>query len=111
MLHGRLPTDVPKGKGRIVSFTGQDSDIRLATGSMRERVLGYLSLNGIPSTARDIAVGISGQPTRVARTLKDLIDLGEVETIKHDGCIMEYALTAQGVAALKSLPVLAEIKA
>ena len=105
MLLGRLPTDVPKGKGRMVSFAGSDSDIRLMTGSMRERVLGFLYLNGIPSVARDIATGIKSNPTRVTKMLKDLADLGEVESIKHEGCVMEYSLTAQGMKNLKASPV------
>jgi predicted transcriptional regulator with HTH domain len=110
MLLGRLPTDVPKGKGRVVSFAGADSDIRLATGTMRERVLGYLYLSGIPSVSRDIATGIKSNPSRVTKTLKDLSDLGEVEAIKHEGCVMEYSLTAKGAEALQRSPVFAELK-
>ena len=109
MLVGRLSTDVPKGKGRIVSFAGSDNDIRLTTGSMRERVLGYLYLNGIPSVARDIAFGINSNPSRVTKTLKDLIDHGEVEAIKHEGCVKEYFLTASGLKTSKSLSVFSDI--
>lgn len=86
MLLVRLPTDVPNGKGRVVSFAGSDRDIRRITGSMRERVLGFLYLSGIPCVARDIAAGIKSNPSRVTRTLKGLIDVGEVEAIKHEGC-------------------------
>ena len=110
MLHGRLPTVVPKGKGRVISFAGSDTDIRLTTGSMRERVLGFLYLNGVPCVARDIAAGIKSNPTRVTKTLKDLIELGEVTAIKHEGCVMEYSLTAQGVTSLKASPVLSELQ-
>ena len=110
MLHGRLPTAVPQGKGRVVSFAGSDSDIRLTTGSMRERVLGFLYLNGIPSVARDIATGIKSNPSRVTKTVKDLIELGEVASIKHEGCVMEYSLTAQGIKTLKASPVFAGLK-
>ena len=110
MLLGRISTDVPKGKGRVVSFAGPDSDIRLTTGSMRERVLGYLYLNGIPSVARDIAAGINSNPSRVTKTLKDLIDLGEVDGIKHEGCVMEYSLTARGTKTLKTSPVFAGLR-
>lgn len=110
MLLGRLPTSVPKGKGRVVSFAGADSDIRLTTGSMRERVLGFLYLSGIPSVSRDIATGIKSNPSRVTKTLKDLADLGEVEAIKHEGCVKEYSLTAQGIKTLKASPVFAELK-
>lgn len=110
MLLGRLPTDVPKGMGRVVSFAGSDSDIRLTTGTMRERVLGFLYLSGIPCVARDIATGIKSNPSRVTKTLKDLIDAGEVESIKHEGCVMEYSLTAQGVTALKASQVFAGLR-
>lgn len=110
MLLGRLPTEVPKSKGRVVSFAGSDSDIRLVTGSMRERVLGFLYLSGISCVARDIATGIKSNPSRVTRTLKDLIDGGDVDAIKHEGCVMEYSLTSQGVKTLKASPVFAELK-
>lgn len=110
LLLGRIPTNVPKGKGRVVSFAGADSDIRLTTGSMRERVMGYLYLNSIPSVARDIALGIKSNPSSVTKTLKDLIDLGEVEGIKHEGCVMEYSLTVQGTKTLRRSPVFSGLK-
>lgn len=93
-----------------MSFAGSDSDIRLTTGSMRERVLGFLYLNGIPSVARDIAAGIKSNPSRVTKALKDLIELGEVQAIKLEGCVMEYSLTAQGTKTLKASPVFAGLK-
>lgn len=110
MLLGRLSTEVPKGKGRMISFAGSDSDIRLTTGSMRERVLGFLCLNGCPSIARDIVAGIKSNPSRVTKTLKDLIELGEVEGIKHEGCVMEYSLTASGHKALKASSLFVDLK-
>ena len=110
MLHGRLPTEVPKDRGRVVSFSGGDTDIRLTTGSMRERVLGFLYLNGVPSVAREIAVGIKSTQSRVTKTLKDVIDLGEVEAVKHEGCVMEYSLTVQGIQNLKASPVFTGLK-
>lgn len=109
MLLGRLPTDVPKGKGRVISFAGSDTDIRLTTGTMRERVLGFLFLNGIPSVARDIATGIKSHQGRVTKVLKDLVDVGEVESIKHEGCVMEYSLTSLGLKNLKSSKVFTDI--
>lgn len=109
MLLGRLPTEVPKGKGRFVSFSAADSDIRLTTGSMRERILGFLYLNGIPGVARDIAAAIKSNPSRVTKTLKDLIELGEVESIKHEGCVTEYSLTTRGARILKGSPLFAEL--
>lgn len=110
MLHGRLPTNLPKGKGRLISFTGSDSDIRLTTGSMRERVMGFLYINGTPGVARDIAAGIKSNQGRVMKTLKELVDAGDVEAIKHQGCVMEYSLTNSGLKALKSSKVFTDIK-
>jgi predicted transcriptional regulator with HTH domain len=110
MLHGRLSTEVPTGRGRVVSFAGSDSDIRLTTGSMRERVLGYLYLNGVPSTSREIASGIKSNPSRVTKTLKDLITLGEAEAIKHEGCVTEYGLKPQGLKMLQASEVFAELR-
>lgn len=103
MLYGRLSTQVPTDGGRSVSFACQDADIRLATGPMRERVLGYLLLNGVPSMAREIAAAIGTNQSRVTKTLKDLVDEGEVEPIKHDGCVTEYALTVKGLRESTSL--------
>ena len=110
MLLGRLSTDVPKGQGRTVSFAGNDTDIRLTTGTMRERVLGFLYLNGIPCVARDIAAGIKSSPSRVTKTLKELIELGEAEAIKHDGCVMEYSITSLGLTNLKASSIFADLK-
>lgn len=111
MLLGQISTEVPKGKGRIVSFAGTDPDIRrLTTGSMSERVLGYLYLSGVPCVGRDIAAGIKSNSSRVSKTLKDLISLGEVDVIKHDGCVTEYGLTPQGLQALKATTAFAELK-
>lgn len=110
MLHGRLPTDAPKGRGRMVTFSGSDHDIRLTTGSMRERVLGFLYLNGGPSLAREIATGIMSNPSRVIKTLRALIDTGDVIDIKCKGCVTEYFLTSHGHNVLKCSPAFAELK-
>jgi len=110
MLFGRLPKEVPDGKGRLVSFTASDSDIRLTTGSMRERVLGFLYLNAGPSIARDIASGIVSNPSRVIKTLKILIDNGEVIDIKCKGCVTEYLLTDEGRKTLKTSPEFAQLE-
>lgn len=111
MLLGRLPTDVPKGKGRMISFAGSDSDIRLMTGRMRERVLGYLYLSSMPSVSGDISSGIKSNPSGVTKTLKDLIDLGEFEIIKHEGCVMEYYLTVQGTKTLRASAMFTDLRA
>lgn len=111
MLLGRLPTDVTKGKGRMISFAGSDSDIRLMTGRMRERVLGYLYLSGIHSVSGDIAAGIKSNPSGVTKTLKELIDLGEFKIIKHEGCVMEYSLTVQGIKTLRASAMFADLRA
>ena len=94
----------------MISFAGSDSDIRLMTGTMRERVLGYLYLSGIPSVSRDIATGIKSNPSRVTKTLKDLIEFGEVKSVKHEGCVMEYFLTAQGVKTLKTSAMFTDLR-
>lgn len=110
MLLGQLPTEVPKGKGRTISFAANDTDIRLTTGTMRERVLCFLYLNGIPSMARDIAAGIKSSPSRVTKTLKELIERGEAEAIKHDGCVLEYSITLLGLKNFETSSIFAELK-
>lgn len=110
MLHGRLSKYVPKTKGRLVTFDSPDADIRLTTGSLQERVLGYLYLNGGPSVARDIANSIISNPSRVIKTLKTLVNTGETIEIKCKGCVTEYLLTEQGRKVLKSSPLFSHLK-
>ncbi len=110
MLHGRLSTEVPKGKGRVVSFAEPEPDLRLTTGTMRERVLGFLYLTGSPCVAREIAAGIMSNPSRVIKTLKTLIDNGEVLDIKCKGCVTEYLLTEDGRKTLKCSPEFSQLK-
>jgi DNA-binding MarR family transcriptional regulator len=110
MLHGRLPTCAPNNKGRLVSFSFSDADVRLTMGTMRERVLGYLYLNGGPSIARDIASTITSNPSRVIKTLKTLVEDGHVIDIKCKGCVTEYILTEQGSKFIKTSPAFSQLK-
>lgn len=90
MLLGNLPN--VQTRGRVVNFSAAEIDIKFTTGSMNERVIGYLTSSGSPATAKEIAVGIDSDPGRVMRTLKQLISSGAIECIKHDGCVTEYVL-------------------
>ena len=90
MLLGDLPAHT--GKGRPITFSHADIDIRLTTGSMRERVLHYLQLVSVPATAKEIADGIGSDSGRVHRLLKSLIAFGEIDAIKLEGSVTEYTL-------------------
>lgn len=100
MLLGQLPKTA--GKGRVISFSQTEIDIRLATGSMRERVLAYLKQVEVPVTSKEVSEGIEGSSPRTHRTLKQLVAENEVELIKVDGSVAEYALHKQALKAAKN---------
>lgn len=97
MLLGQLPKTA--GKGRVVSFSQTEIDIRLATGSMRERILAYLRLVETPVTAKEISDGIGSNSSRVHRVLKQLVADNDLELIKVDGSVAEYTLSRQALKA------------
>lgn len=79
-------------KGRSVRFGTSEPDINFTTGPMPDRVLALLKSAGEPLTAKQIAVGIGSNASRVTATLKSLMSDGKVEQIKIIGCTAEYAL-------------------
>ena len=97
MLLGNLPKT--HHKGRPVTFSGAEIDINLTTGSMRERVLGYLAQVSLPSTAKDIAEGIGSDAGRVNRILQQLLSSDQLEMIKVEGAVKEYQLLAKPTTA------------
>ena len=96
MLLGNLPKT--HQKGRPVTFSSAEIDINLTTGSMRERVLGYLAQVNLPSTAKDIAEGIGSDTGRVNRILQQLLSSDQVAMIKVEGAVKEYHLPAKPTA-------------
>lgn len=90
MLLGDLP--VHTGKGRPITFSHADIDIRLITGSKRKRILLYLQLVGVPATAKEIADGIGRDSAWVHRLLRNLVASGEINAIKLEGSVTEYTL-------------------
>lgn len=107
MLLGKLPTSTPELKGRSVLFAGQEgTGIRLTTGSMSERVLGYLYLRDVPCPPQEVAVGVNSNLTWAKRTLCKLIELGEVIATQQPDGIVHYALSADGTKKAHELPVL-----
>ena len=80
--------------GRFIKFDKTDPDIRVSTGTMRERVLGYLEARDEPLTAKDIALGISSNTSRVYAQLKKLVGEGVLEVFAHNGFHPEYVIRA-----------------
>lgn len=78
--------------GRFIKFDKTDPDIRFSTGTMRERVLGYLEVRDEPLTAKDIALGISSNTSRVYAQLKKLVGEGVLEVFAHNGFHPEYVI-------------------
>lgn len=78
--------------GRSIKFDVSDIDIRFSTGTMHERVVGYLLLRGEPLTAKEIALGIGSTTSRVYAQLKRLLSERIVEAISVDGFHPEYVV-------------------
>lgn len=86
------PVPQPQKRGRMVRFGQEEPDIDLATGSMPERILAYLTRNLGPATAKEIAVGIGSNNSRVTRILQQLLKEQKIKNIKIDGCVTEYEI-------------------
>ena len=59
---------------------------------MRERVIGYLAARNEPLTAKDIALGISSNTSRVYAQLKKLVGEGVLDVVSHNGFHPEYVI-------------------
>lgn len=79
-------------KGRLVRFDENIPDISYATGSMRERILNFLSDQKSFATASEISKGIGGNHSGTVKTLSILVEEGPVESIKLNGAVREYRL-------------------
>lgn len=80
-------------EGRLVRFDENIPDISYATGSMRERVLNFLTDQKSFATASEISKGIGGNHSRTVKTLSTLVEEGQVESIKLNGSVREFRLT------------------
>ena len=81
--------------GRFIKFDKTDPDIRFSTGTMRERVIGYLEARSEPLTAKDIALGISSNTSRVYAQLKKLVGEGTLDVYSHNGFHPEYVIRSR----------------
>jgi len=88
VLFKQIPTQ--HNPGRFIKFDKTDPDIRFSTGTMRERVIGYLEARDEPLTAKDIALGISSNTSRVYAQLKKLVAEGVLDVVSHNGFHPEY---------------------
>lgn len=86
------PVPQPQSRGRVVRFGQEEPDIHLATGSMPERIVAYLTRNQCPATAKEIAHGIASNNSRVTRILQQLLKEKKIRCIKIDGCVTEYEI-------------------
>ena len=84
------PVPQPQKRGRVVRFGYEEPDIQVATGAMPERILAYLQRNQCPATAKEIALGIGSNSSRVTRVLQQLLKEKKIRCIKIDGCVTEY---------------------
>jgi len=84
------PIPQPNNRGRVVRFGQEELDIQLATGSMPDRIKTYLQRNQCPATAKEIAVGIGSNASRVTRIMQQLLKDNKIRCVKIEGCITEY---------------------
>ena len=82
----------PSNVSRSIKFDVSDIDIRFSTGTMRERVVGYLSVSREPLTAKEIASGIGSTTSRVYVQLKRLLSDRVIEAISVEGFHPEYEI-------------------
>lgn len=90
------PVPTPHKRGRVVRFGQEEPDIQLATGTMEERIQAFLKRNQCPATAKEIAVGIGTNNSRVTRVIQQLVKSGRVHIVKIEGCVTEYELAIGG---------------
>jgi hypothetical protein len=86
---------ITHAKGRSIKFDEGIPDIAYTTGSMRERVLLYLTDNQGYATGSEIAKGIASNASRTTKMLATLTEENLVCSIKLDGCVREYGLNTQ----------------
>lgn len=86
------PVPQPSQRGKIVRFDVEETDILFATGTMEERVVSFIRNAGNPVTVKEIAVGIDSNPSRVTKSVNDLVKSGKVVLIEIEGCVREYVL-------------------
>lgn len=89
---------VIKQAGRRIQFDVSQPDIRFATGPMNERVFDYLSSTADSATAREIAVAIDSNTSRVTQSLKKMVREKLVAEIVLEGYAMEYSAIARSTS-------------
>ena len=79
-----------KHRGRRIHFDASQPDIRFATGPIGERVFGYLTHAGESATAKDIAIAIDSNTSRVTQALRKLLCDNLISEIVLEGYAKEY---------------------
>ena len=87
------PVPQPLRRGRVIRFGGEEPDIQFATGTIEQRIESYMRALNFPATAKEIALGIGSNASRVTKALKSLIKTKKVIVVEIDGCIREYSLS------------------
>lgn len=82
-------------RGRRIQFDVSQPDIRFATGPMNERVFDYLSSTPDSATAKEIAMAIDSNASRVTQSLKKMVHEKQVIEIVHEGYPTEYCVVAR----------------
>ena len=63
----------PQHRGKVVRFSVDEPDIHFVTGNTEKRILLFMKAAVCPLTVKEVAVGISSNPSRVTKPLKTLM--------------------------------------
>lgn len=88
--------------GRLIRFDGRRPITDLYNGTIRSRIVLFLSLQTSPATVKDIAKGIRSTSGRVSHFLVDLVDDGLVKSLRVKGAPTEFVLLKNEVTPTSS---------
>jgi len=79
-------------QGRVVRFDARKPIADLHNGTIRNRIICYLSMQTSPATIKDIAKGIRSTSGRVSHFMVDLVEDGMVKSLRSKGSPTEFLL-------------------
>lgn len=87
----------PEGdtKGRVVRFDEEKPNFDLFNGTIRNRIIYFLSQQTAPVTIKLIAQGIRSTSGRVSHFMVDLVEDGVVKSLRIKGAPTEFILASK----------------
>jgi hypothetical protein len=88
-------------KGRLVRFDKEKPNFDLFSGTIRNRIVFFLSQQTAPVTIKLIAQGIRSTSGRVSHFMVDLVEDGVVKSLRSKGSPTEFILANIDLPELK----------